>query len=295
MNENDQYQFANNVNTQLNHLILEISRNSGYLARQEIDKLLDKIRADPRRLEQHGFKVYSQNDEDGIITEIFDRLGIEKGTFCEIGIENGLECNTLFLIHKGWKGIWLEGNQAQKEFITSKFNSILENKRLGLGIEYITPSNVNEVVSKYLSFIGCDSTEIDFLSIDIDGMDIYLLESVSFNPKVICIEYNSKFPPPVVKKPVLNESFIWDGSDYMGASLNAIEESANQKGYSLVGTNITGVNAFFIRNDLLKQKFAQSQTAALYNPPRYYLFTNHYQTLRNIGHPPSFGPYLDLS
>jgi hypothetical protein len=79
-------------------LTYSIGRNGGYLARLEIERLLDRYRIDPKRLEPFGFKVYSQNDEDGIIEEIFRRLDVKIGTFCEIGVENGLECNTLYLI-----------------------------------------------------------------------------------------------------------------------------------------------------------------------------------------------------
>jgi hypothetical protein len=124
-------------------------------------------------------------------------------------------------------------------------------------------------------------------------MDIYLLEALSFNPKVICIEYNAKFPASVIKKIVPNEKFIWDGSDYFGASLGAMNEVANLKGYSLVGTNITGANAFFVRKDLLDNKFASTEPLdKLYNPPRYYLTIDQYQN--NFGHRANFGDYVDL-
>ena len=293
MNESDQIKFANGVLQQQQQLMVEVRRNSGYLARQEIERIREKCGSDPKRLEQHGFKVYSQHDEDGMLAEIFRRIEVEKGVFCEIGVENGLECNTLFLIHQGWRGIWLEGNQAQQQAIESKFAPILRNKRLGLGMGYITPGNINQSIRQMCSHLAVDAGDIDFLSIDIDGMDIYLLDVIEFRPKVICIEYNAKFPPPVFKKPVFDEDFRWKGTDYMGSSLTAITQTANQKGYSLVGTNISGSNAFFVRNDLVGDRFQANPTPeALYNPPRYYLWIDHY--LDNIGHPADFGPYTDL-
>jgi hypothetical protein len=93
---------------------VQLRRNAGYLARAEIERILEPLRASPRRLEPFGFKVYSQNEEDGILAEIFRRLGIARGSFCEIGVENGLQCNTLYLIHNGWRGAWLEGNENQR-------------------------------------------------------------------------------------------------------------------------------------------------------------------------------------
>ena len=38
---------------------------------------------DKKCLEYYGFKVYSQNDEDGIIEEIFNRIGTTNKIFIE--------------------------------------------------------------------------------------------------------------------------------------------------------------------------------------------------------------------
>ena len=108
-----------------NFIASALMRNNGYAARVEIDRILAALPADPKRLEPFGFKVYSQGDEDGILEEIFKRLKIEKGVFCEIGVENGLECNSLYLIHKGWTGVWVDGNKDQLDPIREKFGSIL--------------------------------------------------------------------------------------------------------------------------------------------------------------------------
>ena len=124
-------------------------------------------------------------------------------------------------------------------------------------------------------------------------MDVYLFEALSCAPKVLCIEYNAKFPPSVSRRPVYSESYRWQGTDYMGCSLTALCESARAKGYTLVGTNLTGVNAFFVRNDLLGAVFdPDPRIEALYNPPRYYLITDHYS--RQVGHRADFGPYVGM-
>jgi hypothetical protein len=283
----------NIISQQLNDLCVNTRRNAGYLARQEINELKKNLQGNPKRLEHYGFKVYSQNDEDGIIEEIFRRIGINIGTFCEIGVENGLECNSLYLLHKGWRGSWIEGNEKQKLPIESKFMQVLTNKRLSLGIGYITPANVNNALKITLENINLNPTNLDFLSIDIDGMDIYLMEALEYKPKLICIEYNAKFPPNISKKPIFNPNYAWVGGDYMGSSLMAISESAKIKGYSLVSTNFVGANAFFVRDDLINNNFDVSLSVNdLYNPPRYWIFYDHYR--QGIGHPPDFGDYTDL-
>lgn len=292
----DEYQLnAFNIIFQRLHLIeTAIRREAGYAARREIESLKERIGTNPRRLEPFGFKVYSQNDEDGILEEIFRRLGIVGGgSFCEIGIENGLECNTLYLLHKGWRGVWLEGNPMQEQPVRERFAQPIGNGRLSLSIGYVTPCNINEVMTSSLERIGINADTLDFLSIDIDGMDIHLLEALLVRPKAICIEYNGKFPPPLEKRPVFDPAYTWRGGDYMGSSLSAINASACRLGYALVATNLTGANAFFVRKDLVDDQFDPDLTESeLYNPPRYYLFNDHY--LSSFGHPPDFGPYADL-
>ncbi len=289
----EKLKIAETFSAQLEGLNKDLRRNSGYLARQEIRALLEKIRPYPKRLEQYGFKVYSQNDEDGILAEIFRRIGLSKGVFCEIGVENGLECNSLFLIHQGWRGVWFEGDPKQRLPIETKFQSLLDNGRLTLAIGLIGPGNINTALTEAASRLNVGANEIDFLSIDIDGMDIYLLEALEHFPKVICIEYNAKFPPPLAKQPVFNEHARWMGGDYMGSSLTAITDVAKAKGYSLVATNLCGLNAFFVRNDLLSDHFEENLSPEyLYNPPRYYLTPDYYRY--DVGHEADFGPYTDL-
>jgi hypothetical protein len=272
----------------INQFFAQLQRNAGYLARQEISVILEGIRSDPKRLEHFGFKVYSQNDEDGIIEQIFRRLNTTKGQFCEIGVESGLESNTLYLIHKGWRGSWIEANIKRRDNIENKFASLIRNGRLRAHFELATVENINDLFKK----VSFDSEELDFLSIDIDGNDIYLMEAIGFCPKVICIEYNAKFPPQISKKQTYNPQHFWRGTDYMGSSLLALKDVASKKGYTLVGTNITGANAFFVRNDCIENNFSENSTVAyLYNPPRYWLTFDHFA---RIGHSPDFGDYVDL-
>lgn len=52
--------------------------------------LSTKKYSDPRQLEHFGYKAYSQNDEDGIIQEIFNRIGTTNRFFVEFGVQDGL-------------------------------------------------------------------------------------------------------------------------------------------------------------------------------------------------------------
>lgn len=232
-----------------------------------IAKILDNPKyADQRRLEPYGFSVYSQNDEDGIIQEIFNRIGTSSKIFVEFGVGDGLENNTAYLLMQGWKGLWIEGSSEFVERIKKFYDKPLKNKQLILEHSFITRDNINGLIDTY--FNG----EIDLLSVDIDGNDYYVWKNITcINPRVVIAEYNAKFPPPCHFCIPYNEHHVWDGSDLMGMSLQTATDLAESLGYQLVGTNLNGVNAFFVRKDLTKNLFAESSTASLYNAYRPYI------------------------
>src|SRR6516162_2803921 len=206
--------------------------------------------ADGKRLEPYGFKVYSQNDEDGIIQEIFNRIGTNNRTFVEFGVENGLENNTLKLLLDGWQGLWLEAGAKNVTAIEKRFSDVIADNRLAVRPAFITAENINELIGDW------GTGEIDLLSIDIDGNDFYVWQALNVvNARVVVIECNWKFPPPTSVVQAYDPRNVWRGTDYMGASLEALTRLGARLGYSLVGTTVLGLNAFFVRNDLVEEKF----------------------------------------
>ena len=138
------------------------------------------------------------------------------------------------------------------------FEKPLSTKRLTAINAFITTDNINKLIGEDGKIKG----EIDLLSIDIDGNDYWIWEKIScINPRVVVIEYNSKFPPPCEYVMEYNSSHIWDGSDNSGASLKSLELLGKRLGYILVGTNRNGVNAFFVKKELTKELFAEPATA----------------------------------
>lgn len=219
---------------------------------------------DEKRLERFGYKVYSQNDEDGIIAEIFRRIGMANRFFIEFGVQDGLECNSHFLLLQGWSGVFIEGGTKYCKEIERNFQTPIAQNRLTLLNEFITAENINDLFAKTRAVeIG----DIDLLSIDIDGNDYHIFKAVKvINPRVIIIEMNSKFPPPAEWIMPYNPSHMWDYTDNQGASLESLTKLGKEKGYRLVATNISGVNAFFVREDLCGDKFPEDCSAAnLYN------------------------------
>jgi len=244
--------------------------------------LSDERHRNPLRLTSYGFKVYSQGDEDGIIQEIFNRIGLESRIFVEFGVGDGLENNTAKLLLDGWRGLWLEGSPTDSAKIRRTFSRELASGQLKFTQAFIDRDNINSLISAH--YTGA----IDLISIDIDGNDIHILENLdAVSPRVLIIEYNGKFPPPMSIAQKYNRSNIWRGTDYNGSSLEAITKIAIQKGYRLVGCNIIGTNAFFVRADLVQDKFLEPFTAENhYEPARYFLLPGFV-----VGHSPDWGEY----
>jgi hypothetical protein len=262
----------------------EQSRYLGQLRAQHAwDEEMKKPRhADPKRLVRYGCKVYSQNDEDGIIAEIFRRIGTTNRTFVEFGVETGVECNTAKLLVEGWRGLWIEANPASTAAIGDNLAPFIEDGRLRLTESRVTAENINALIAQ--SGLG---GEIDLLSIDIDYNDYWIWKAIDVvNPRVVVIEYNATLRPPMSLVVPYRPDAEWDGSNFQGASLEALAKLGAEKNYRIVGCSIAGVNAFFVRADLCADRFLEPATAAEhYEPPR------HYFHLLPSGHRSRPGPF----
>lgn len=223
-----------------------------------------------------GYKCYSQFDEDGIIAHIADNLGIEAGSFVEFGAGNGLENNTHLLLLKGWRGLWVDGDPANAAFIRA--NVPLDTDLLAFDGTFITRNNICDVIERGLKQIGRE--EIDLYNMDLDGNDVYLTDRVltRWKPKVIVAEYNGKLPFGLCMTVNYDENGWRKGDDFFGASLS--EHLARLKGYRLVCCGLSGVNAYFVRDDLAT-KFTSYDPALLFQPARVHM------VLLSVGSQPS--------
>ena len=244
---------------------------------------LDKPRnSNPKRLLRYGFKTFSQNDEDGIIQEIFRRIGTTNRKFLEFGVQNGFECNTTKLLIEGWHGVWIEGDTKSANQISKHFEGLLAERRLTLVEAMVTAENINSLLEK-AGLAG----EIDFLCIDIDCNDYWVWKAIErIRPRVVCIEYNTSLRPPLSLVVPYQPTNSWGGSNYFGASLEALVRLGRTKGYRIVGCCFAGVNAFFVRDDVCGGLFLEPATAEEhYEPDRYFA------RFMPSGHPGRPGPY----
>jgi hypothetical protein len=234
---------------------------------------------DPKSLRRHYGQVYSQNGEDGIIAEIFRRIGgPQSRVFIEIGIENGLQNNTRFLLEQGWSGLWIEGSAASAQAAAGTFARYIEAGQLQVVDRVTTPENVNEIIA------GADLPgEIDFVSVDIDQHTHFVWEALTKKARVHCIEYNGSIPPSLDLWVPYDPTVAWDGSNFFGAGLKTMERIGRLKGLNLVGCDLIGINAFFVDAAVCGDRFQQPFTAEVhYELPKY-------GSLQAIGHRPSPG------
>jgi hypothetical protein len=260
------------------NLIMTNNINRDILIQMLINDLGNKY---PELMNLNGYSVYSQNEEDGIISNIFEKIGLSAVKFFEFGV-HPTENNTLNLLLKNGTGVWFDKG-------LTKFKSIInEKKSLLILDEFISINNINLLCKKGLDFLKIEKNELDFLSMDLDGNDYYFTKqivSLGVRPKVFCLEYNAKFRLPLDIKINYSENHSWAVDDYLGCSLQAYINLLNKE-YTLLVCNLTGSNCFFIRNDFI-HKFKIYESSLIYMPPRYYL------SPFNKGHKPSF-KFLNL-
>jgi hypothetical protein len=215
---------------------------------------------DPVRLHRYQAQVCSQNGEDGMLREIFRRIGTTNRIFAEVGIGDGNQNNTAFLLAQGWTGFWIEGNDR---FVAN----IAHREDLKDSLKYLVSFATRENIASLFQQLGVPN-EPDLISLDIDQNTYYLWEALhTYRPRVVIVEYNAALPPDLDWKVNYRADRTWDGTQNYGASLKAYELLGRQRGYSLVGCDFIGVNAFFVRDDLVADKFAAPFTAENHYEP----------------------------
>lgn len=211
------------------------------------------------------FKIYSKHGCDGLLLYIFSKIGIINHTFVEMGVENGRECNTANLsLNFGWNGLLVDANE---DWVKSAQDFYKEYKVKAVAC-FVKAENINQLIRD--NGIG---GEIDLLSIDIDGNDYWVWQAIDIiNPRVVVIEYNAAMGLNSITKKY-NPEFHYQETYrkiplYFGASLVALSKLAREKGYILAGCDSHGHDAYFIRKDVAKDKFAElSPEKAFYPNP----------------------------
>ena len=223
--------------------IEEIQFNQGLII-QKLNMILNL-----QSVENNEYKIFSQWGEDGIIQHLTSNINIKNKTFIEFGIENFSESNCRYLMFKdNWSGFVIDGSESnirslKKSYYYWKYD--LESL-----CAYIDAENINKLLEK-----SKFDHELGILSIDIDGNDYFIFESINlYKPSIVICEINALFGLRPISIPYdkdFNRTKAHFSNLYFGASLSAITYIANKKGYELVGTTHNMGNAFFVKRELL--------------------------------------------
>ncbi len=198
-------------------------------------------------LRPYELRVISQNGEDGVLAEIIARIGTGSRVVAEFGVGDGSEMTTGFLIDWcGWSAALIEIDPANADRLARKHQ---HEPSIHTGCSRITEDNLEPL----LTSMGIPA-EPDVISIDIDSVDYWIWKALTgIRPRIIVIEYNATLPAGELLTLPRDRTDGWDGAtDRYGASLDALVALGETKGYGLVHTDLAGVNAFFVREDLLK-------------------------------------------
>ena len=244
-----------------------------FLYKKNKKKINQKYSENLDEINKYEFKKTSQNNEDGIIEYIFNKIQLKKINFIEIGFDY-YENNSINFLHKVNKGLFIDGSNEKVLKLKSILKIFYPFKNIKVLLKFIHRDNLNEIINNYFS----QKEEIDFLSIDVDGNDCYLFENLSIKPKIICIEYNFWYGSNIKCSVPYDKNFIWKhGSLYSGASLDALCSLAKNKGYHLIALDSNCVNAFFIRSDL-RHKFEILDNVTSFKTPNKY---SNYELKKN--------------
>jgi hypothetical protein len=181
--------------------------------------------------------VFSQFGEDGVIIEIFRRIGESERKACEFGAWDGKYCsNVAALIERGWNAIMIEGNPNKFEELKNNYR---ENTRVTTSCGFISAIGENSLDSTLSrnGFVG----EMDFLSIDVDGDDYWIFSGMQIRPRVICVEFNPTMGPW--------HQYVNPPGGCHGTAMASFVARGAELGYSLVYA--TYGNLFFVRSDQL--------------------------------------------
>jgi hypothetical protein len=217
-------------------------------------------------LEQVGFSRFSEFEEDGHLLYLLTLAGSKSRTVVEISSQDGRVCMaTNLLVHHRWRGFLFDGdpvfvNEGQRFFAS---HLAMRSAPPVMKAEWFTRENVNQV----LGAAGVPD-QVDVLSLDIDGNDLYLWSAMKMRPRILICEFNNAIPSELALTIPYKPDFSFaalpaEQSMFRSASLAAFVAVGQRKGYRLVGMNALGFNAIFLREDILAAEMPEIPASTL--------------------------------
>ena len=149
----------------------------------------------------------------------------------------------MILSENKWLCVFIENNKQEFKKLKENYkhnpnvmcsNQVVDMKR----------STISMILNEY------DVSDLDLLSIDIDGLDYEIFSTLGIHPRVICIEINAGHSPSSCNMVGRNVA-----ANNIGQPFKLFSKMAKEKGYSLIC--YTG-NAFYVKiEELAKSKYVE--------------------------------------
>jgi hypothetical protein len=217
-------------------------------------------------LDQVGFSRFSEFEEDGHLLYLLTLAGSRSRTVVEISSQDGRVCMaTNLLVHHRWRGYLFDGdpvfvNEGRRFFAA---HPATRSAPPVMRAEWFTRENVNQV----LAAAGVPD-EVDVLSLDIDGNDLYLWSAMTMRPRILICEFNNAVPSELALTIPYKPDFSFtalsaEQAMFRSTSLAAFIAVGRRRGYRLVGMNALGFNAIFLRDDVLAAEMPEIPASTL--------------------------------
>lgn len=202
-----------------------------------------------RRLWDSEVSVFSQFGEDGILDYLCETLELPRPTVVEFGVGDFTECNSRFLAETRCANVLAVDSYAGLVQSLRKMDVAWKTDVRCIST-WLTPQSAAELLIEAHAIFGT----VDILSVDLDGNDFWILDALDLTGiAIVVVEYNLLFGPDATVSIPQRDDFSRQKAHYsylyFGASLRAMTTLMAKRGFSFIGSNRQGNNAFFVRTE----------------------------------------------
>ena len=232
-------------------------------------------------LQQYEKNVTSQWGEDGVLEEIFNRVGEGNKICVEFGAWDGKHMSNSWVLwhEKDWSAILIEGEEDRYLDLKKDLEVFPKATAVHRFVDIIGDNSLDSILDEMEV-----TDEIDLVSIDIDSDDYAIFKALKRNPRVMVIEYNPTVPPHI--------DLVQKEGNYIGASVSMMCKLAQKKGYRLV--HLTYTNVIFLRNDLMEKiGFEELDYVKVFHWEELTYVINSYDGQALLSRPMPYSPYIE--
>lgn len=187
--------------------------------------------------DKHAYNRWTQWGEDGILEAVFEKIGVKRKFCVDVGAADGLLfSNVRQFLEQGWQGVLIESDPERFATLTGQFPDRGYVTCCNEKVETHGLHSLDNILDQ-----ASAPEEFDLLSIDIDGQDYYIWNSLlRYRPRVVVIEYEPDVDPMFIPPLGGPGQAGWNATTYVAAA----------RGYLCICR--TKTNLICVRKDILE-------------------------------------------